>query len=356
MSTSFPASRFSHVSRCGVAALLGLGLSLSSTVFANGQPFQEIDESIAALNQQLQSLGDVVDQQLASTLPVEMTVDCAAGESISAVVDAYRYATAPLTINITGVCDEVVVVRGNDVTLRGASVDAGIHSDSPDYGNITASQGSGVTVEGLTLTGGGPGFLGARNSQSTLSNMNISQAESGVVALDGSMIEVIGSTIHNNVNGIVAIRGGVLAISSSLIEFNTNAVVSTFSSVVNLRNTAPDGTPTDGVTLRNNNIGVVVQMGSTATITNALIEAGNIGVFAQTQGAVQLSSTVLRDNVTAGVFARRNTSLSFQANNDITNNGFGIFCSPDTAYLLIGGGPGSVINNINADILNCTGP
>lgn len=356
MFTNFPNSRFPHPSRYGVAALLGLGLSLSSTAFANGQPFQEIDESITALNQQLESLGDVVDQQLANTLPVEMTVDCAAGQSISAVVDQYRYATAPLTIDITGVCDEVVVVRRNDVTLRAASPGAGIHSDSPSHGNVTASQGSGVTVEGLSLTGGGSGFMAARNSQSVLSNVDISQADSGVVALDGSFIEVIDSTIHNNENGAVAMRGGVVAISSSLIEFNTNGVVATFSGVVNLRDIAPDATSTDGVTLRNNTIGVVAQMGGTAAINGALIEAGNIGVFAQTQAAVQLSSTVLRDHATAGVFARRNTSLSFEPNNDISNNLFGIFCSPDTAYLLTGGSPGSVINNINVDINGCTGP
>ncbi|MEX1033192.1 MAG: hypothetical protein WDZ30_07510 [Cellvibrionaceae bacterium] len=335
-------------------------LALSANVFAapKGNPFQEIKASIDELSQQLESLSAIVDEQLTTAVPVDVAVDCNAGESISDVLTEYNTATAPLTINISGVCNEVAAVLRGNVTLQGVTGDAGIHSDSPTFGSVTVSRGArNVRVFNLALTGGQYGVLVVKNSQVLVSDVNIHQTVTGLVAVDNSMVDLTASNVHDSNSGVIASLGGTINLSNTIIENNSGfGVVAMSNGLANLRSVAPDGSETDGVTLRYNGNGVVAQDGGRALIADAQIEFSGFGVFVRTQASVTFNGdNVINGHATAGVFAQRNTSVVFNpGNHTISNNGFGVNCSADTAYLAAA--VPTFINNGFGDIVGCTGP
>jgi hypothetical protein len=63
----------------------------------------------------------------AATAPKTIAVDCTKGQSLQAAIDKNA---GPITIEVTGVCVENVVINHQDVTLRGAGSGDGIQSPS----------------------------------------------------------------------------------------------------------------------------------------------------------------------------------------------------------------------------------
>lgn len=329
----------------------------AATGAAAGNPIEHLSEQLESLQQQ-------VDQLTASSLPVEVSVDCAAGESIAPVLEQHQYTTAPLTINITGVCNEQVFIFGDRVTLRGVDSTATIASNAPMYGTVTVSHGArDASVENLKLVGGKYGILVARNSHAIFRQLDITGASgTGLIAIDNSYAAITDSTIHQvGTSAVYAGSNSSVRVSASNLEFNggPGAVADTLGTIA-LENVDPLGFSTSGPVVRNNSYGVVVQNGGHAILRGAEIKFASIGVVVRTQGSASLTeSNVISSNYIAGIYAQTNTSLTFDSSNSITGNyGWGINCLTDTAYLILppGATPGDVSGNPWGNILGCSGP
>lgn len=334
------------------AIAIAISLALASPLaFARGGPFKEIDE----LRQQLDALSATLASKIPprAVAPVEVPVNCAAGDTIAEVLDEHRYSPAPLTIHVSGVCHETAVVLRSNVTIRAAEPGAGVYSEDPLYGAITTGNGAnGIIVEGLHLSGGAHGVLASRNSQVEVIGVEVTGTGTGLVAVDGSLMDVASSTVHNNSTGIGVLRNGTVTIAGTLIDNNTSGIYATTGGLLNVRNMDGRGAVIGDVIIRNYTVGAILDLGGNALIRNASFENGTVGVLVRMQSSVQLIESSIRDNVSAGVAGERNTSIHFQGNNDIRNNGVGISCSDSTVAM---GWPGIVEDNVHADIVGCIG-
>ena len=312
-----------------------------------GNPFNELQSQIDQISAELDALETTVDEQLMSSLPVEVSVDCSAGETIADVLTQYENGLAPLTINITGVCLEAVLIIRDGVTLQGVSPDAGIESTSDVFGSIAVSRGAkDVAIYDLTITGGGIGVLVTKNSQVAIFRVDISGKTSAVIGFDASHIDITGSNIHDNGNGILAVRNGTLNASDSLLMNNNIGFVAATGGVINLYTFDPFGAVVDGVTVNSTSLGGVVQSGGTLLLGDAQISAPSVGVNIATMGKAQIADTVF-SNGTFGVRTLKNTAVIFGAGNEFNNLTFGVSCNPDASYQ-VPGPPGTLPGVMNS--------
>ena len=150
------------------------------------------------------------------------TVDCARGQSISRALE-HAPPGLKLALIVRGSCNENVRIDRDDVTLKGdpatgATVN-GPSATSPTI-DIAANR---ITIDWLTVTGGGSGIniYGASNvriGNSIIRNTGldgISINESQAISVGSSKIQ------YARGMGIVANRGGV-SIGNSEIQFNKN--------------------------------------------------------------------------------------------------------------------------------------
>lgn len=344
----------SILDRCRLAAPFSVpaivfSFALASPLaFAQGGPFKEVDE----LRQQLDALTAIVNSGVSASAPMEVPVNCAAGDTIGEVLDEQLYSPAPLTIHVSGICEETVVVLRSNVTFQAAEPGAGVHSEDPLYGAITVSNGvGGIIIEGLRLSGGAHGVMASRNSQVEATNIEVTNTNLGVVAVDGALIDLASSSIHNNSTGVGAVRNGSITIADTVIEHNSQGVVANLGGMLNLRNMDGRGNVVGNVIIRHNDLGLMIQLGANANIANTSVEDGGTGVAVQTQSSLVLANSVIRDNAGGGVIGDRNTSLALFGNS-IRNNAFGISCSPSTVFL--GTGHFDAVDNANGDVLGCS--
>ena len=248
--------------------LFSLSLILTSTTFAgtnpNGQPFQQLQNEINALQQQLNNI-----QQ---NTPIEVSVDCSS-ESIGDVLDQYQNSTAPLIINVVGVCNEAVTISRSNVTLNGNGT-AQINGTGDKTTVLVNDGASNVTIKSLTIAGGSFGLNCDENSTVHAEELNISSILSGVDALNGGDCLLHNTLVSNSLVGVGASNGGSLSILGGKITNNTLGVVVNAETdvYVSSMDTSTDFT-TSIPEIKDNVVGADV-MGGTLTIdTDALIES-----------------------------------------------------------------------------------
>ncbi|MGY8790097.1 MAG: hypothetical protein ACKVKR_07405, partial [Pseudomonadales bacterium] len=157
---------------------------------------------------------DEIQQAIAASIdPILLAVDCTNGDSISA--ELARLATAPnhIQINITGVCEEQVLILRNNVTLSGSGPQDGI---TGNYA-VAATHGvSNVTVRDMTLKGGFAGLTCHQGAAVTGVNLHILDGERGVLAFHNGTCRLIDSLISGNTQGMTI---ALAAISGALGYF-----------------------------------------------------------------------------------------------------------------------------------------
>lgn len=359
-------------------AAAGICATLASTgALAKGNPFAEIeqqvaaldvrvdvlDDSVSGLSDALNALSDVVDQQQFSNMPIALSVDCAAGESLAAALNEYVNASAPLSINVNGVCAETAYVLRSNVSITGEP-GAGVHTPFPGVGNITVANGArNVRISDLALSGG-LGVVVTRNAQAVLDNVDVSNSANGVLALDNSHVYVQNSRLFNNSTGGIARANGNLVLNNSVVENNQVGLYALASGIVQLTPRTAEGPMSAGVIVRNNFTGFVGQTGSRLLLTDATFENNsNMGIFLHTQSAAHFFAPIVSGGNSIsgsgfGVMAYKNTSLLFAgATHAFTNNTTGIRCNADTSYFTAfpGALPGPFSGNVT-DVEGCTGP
>jgi parallel beta-helix repeat protein len=202
----------------------------------------------------------------ASAQSITLTVDCAKGQKIGDAIGRADV-TKPMTVVVRGTCTESVLIDRDWITLQGGTV-IGPDSNTP---TIIVSA-IGVTISGMTVSGGSFGVTARRQSE----------------------VGILGSTIQNTASH------GVRAVNAA----------------VRIRST-----DTQSCVIQNSGgNGVSAEMASSVNVSGCQIQNNQgAGIYAQSASAIDAIGNTITGNHSSGVF------LEFGSNgivnsNTITNN------------------------------------
>ena len=238
-------------------------------------------------------------------VPVAVTVDCSAGQTITDVLQTVS--GSPLTITVSGTCDENVTITRNDVTLQGVAAGSGITGPDTTLDTIVIQGAQRVILDSLTVSGGHNGVNGKGSAAFTVQH----------------------STIQNTGNN------GIIVLTNSRATIDSNTVTGSGADGITVRATS-NGTITNTTVQSSTMYGVHILEGSSARIgfTDSGTAAGNL----------------IQGNGAAGIQVIHGSS-AWLYGNTVQNNGSlggyeGIDIERDSAVRLIG------LNTIDAN----TGP
>lgn len=162
--------------------------------------------------------------------PVQLSVDCARGQSLS---QALGIPPRPLVVEFMGTCTGDVEIPGNDITLRGADSSATI------IGTVTMVGRSRVTLEGFTvrdtpvgnpITRIGDGIVALRSQDINLKRMSVINAGNISIDIEGSTVDITDLTVSRSRNiGLAVALGSVVEIfgTASVSEGSNNGIMVT---------------------------------------------------------------------------------------------------------------------------------
>ena len=260
----------------------------------------------------------------AAAFAEDMTVDCAAGESINAALDKAGPGTK---IIVSGHCKEAVFVKPNKfaVTLdgQGTATIEGPPSDTvpmgPDAFAIFVT-GQQIKILGFTIIGGFHAVHLSGPATAEIGN-NVIRDSGGAIHLDkGSIGQIYGNTIENNkVFGINLIENSYARIGFRIPpqpEFQPNII----------RN--------------NDGNGIVVGRWSSAWIMgNDISNNTGTGVLVDRGSMADIAANDLAGNGKNGITVTRNSGVAFHSEgterpesgnkSSAANTGYGVFCDID---------------------------
>ena len=189
--------------------------------------------------------------------------------TVGAALKALKYSesSGPSTINVSGTCNENVLVQNLD--------------------RLTLNAAGGASIN--DVSGGNADTVQIASSQSvSINNFTINGGASGVDCILGSLCYLNGNTIQGaSFTGV-----GAAALSRVFVS---------------------------GGTLQNNNIGINAQNGGGVWAIGVLIRQNQQGVNLVSQGLLQTNATITA-NVGTGIFATHNSTLNCNGCN-VTGNG-----------------------------------
>jgi hypothetical protein len=208
--------------------------------------------------------------------------------SINAALKALQNSEShgPVTINVSGTCNEDVVIQSIDRLTLNAVHDASIND--PSGGNlatVTIDDSRDVAINGFTINGG----VGGADA---------------LDCADGSVCRLNGNTVQGAVNGY-----GVGVYFSQLFL--------------------------DGGTLQNNFAGLAVINGASSRATNVTIQNNSNGIEIRTQSFVNTTATITA-NTAAGVFVHESGTLSCPGCQINGNGGIGVVVKRNSSARLYG--------------------
>lgn len=342
------------------------GYHTNSNYQTNSDKGRRSHNPLSNLQEQIDELQDQIHSLQETHQPVELTVDCAAGDTVTDALNSIAGSDAPAIINIVGICTETILVERDDVTIRGSSASDGFQAPAPDVSQtVVVERGaSRVRLENLSITGGVNGIGVLHNSSVEADGLEISGvASTAVIAVLGSSAFVSNSYLHNDAVGVVGAISAHVSLSNTLIENNDFGAIAASGGSVSIRPIPLQGKDFHENTaltnvIRNNIIGVIAQNGGSVYMTGSTVEDNSFtGMLALAGGNFEFAGpdgnlNQIRNNGFHGVFLRENSNASFDdVNYSITGNGgFGIACEAGTAYVLLTGLPGSVTGNALGDV------
>jgi len=208
------------------------------------------------------------------------------------------------TINITGDCNEDIVISGHqDLTLiglDGASITATVFDDDPVEGqeNSTVAvfiDNSNVTLQDLTINGGVEAAICMARSVCEFRDVTIPSGWNGVSTGDHSKLYIYGSSLITNLLGI-----GVAGYTASHIMMGPDKFL----------NFGPEDA---GPVINGNWVGVWVQDGSFFRSDNVTITGNDYGIFAQRNATLKVynQATValgVSNNTDSGIWLRSSST------------------------------------------------
>jgi len=152
------------------------------------------------------------------------SVDCTKpNQSITKALAQAAGLTGPITISVTGTCNENPIITLDNVTLvttTGATI------DGPDATSATILvRADRVVINGFTVTGGSVGLAVTGSQRLTIENCTVENTGNiGIVFQQGSAGTVDNCTIQNNPRqGILAIGATGVSVTNSVISNNGTA-------------------------------------------------------------------------------------------------------------------------------------
>lgn len=305
--------------------------------------------------------------------PDTLTVDCGGGESIQSTLDEIvGWRAAPVTILVSGFCDEDVYLTQSNIAFlpaagstgtgfgflsisgahgirvgslrlaRGLEVGSGgsfeaweILVDSPQAVNVTVFESSFGRLSNPTLTNCGIACIEVRSG----ANLRLDggtlggTAGQGVVINDGGSIDIVGTEFRGLRSGIGIAKSGSAYIQDATIEELSETAIAV-SGHVNLVNTQ----------ITNNSAGAVeVRPGGSANIEGGTITGNGWGITAR-KGVLEIVNTTISGNSGPGIAVYLASSVSL-FNARIENNiGDGVNLG-DLSIMEVSGGPTLVNGN-----------
>jgi parallel beta-helix repeat protein len=153
-------------------------------------------------------------------VPVAVTVDCSAGQSITNVLQTVS--GSPLTITVSGVCSENVTITRNDVTLQGAAAGSGITGPDTTQDTVVIQGAQRVALDSLTVSGGYNGVTGNGGAAFTVQRSTIQNARNnGIVVRASSSASIDSNTVTGNASDGIQVRENSNAtITNNTIQSN----------------------------------------------------------------------------------------------------------------------------------------
>src|SRR5215831_7091121 len=240
-------------------------------------------------------------------------VNCAAKaglHSVGAALKVLQNIPGPSTINVSGACNENVMIQNLDRLTLNAAPGASINDVSggnTDTVQIASSQS--VSINNFTINGGATGVDCLLGSLCYL-NGNTVQGAAGVGVGAGALsrIFVSGGTVQNNFWGINAQNGG--------------------------------GVWAIGVLIRQNQLGVNLVSGGLLQTNATITDNIGTGIFATHNSTLNCNGCSVTGNGILGIILRRNSTARFSGSFAVTGNtGGGVLLSEESsAYFAPSGG------------------
>jgi hypothetical protein len=156
------------------------------------------------------------------------TVDCAAGETVARAL-RHGDERKSLTILISGICSEHVVINRSDIKLAPATSGGTISGPDPAIDVIRVT-GSRVTIDGITVTGGRNGVTADGAAGLIVQNALVrNTGRNGITYAHGASGIVDGATVTGNARDGVAIDAAQGTVINSQINQNARFGVGAFN-------------------------------------------------------------------------------------------------------------------------------
>ena len=153
--------------------------------------------------------------------PISCTVNCAQGGTIASALSLRARSTNKFTITINGTCVESVDHVPSGVTLQAGMSGATLQAPSSSTDPVLGISGIGVTLTGLTISGGVNALRGRSGSAFTGNNLLIEGASNADVLLHHAVVTLNTSTIQNSANdGIDAQYGSTVFLNGGAVQQN----------------------------------------------------------------------------------------------------------------------------------------
>jgi hypothetical protein len=257
---------------------------------------------------------------------ITLNVQCGASRGLNSIGAALKIlknseTRAPGTINVSGTCNENVVIQGMDRVTLNAATGASINDASQGAAQtIWIDDSRGIAINNFTING---------NAAST--------GSSDVVDLtNGSMAHFTGDTVQNAPQGG---GGGLGVFSGSYVRV-------------------------DGGFLQNNTswVGLAVFNSGRAVVVNATLQANWRGALVAQGGHLQFASSTSTNNTDAGIELRQGSALVCNQCTVTTNGSQGINAEESSVATVYNGptvtgntGAGVNLTNLSSATFDGTG-
>lgn len=243
------------------------------------------------------------------------TVDCDEGQSIQNAVERGKGSAAPLYIDVSGSCEEVVTITRDDVTIDGSET-------ATVTGTINVDGGRRINISAMTITGPGPGVVVAAGYLKLRNVVITGNSGTGVIAGLSAYVGVLKSTVSNNDQGGVLARDG-----SNVFIRNTSITDHNEMDGIDLSSGA---TGTVGKSIISGNFNGIEAIIGTVIIEDNTTISGNAnhGIDANFHSSVQISDAAITNNGVMGIKLELDSGLITFDNVSISGNGdLDVFCS-----------------------------
>jgi hypothetical protein len=255
--------------------------------------------------------------------PIALSVNCGAGGKVAQAVSLKPLTTSRLTITIQGTCTEAVDNLPGGVTLQAASSGDGLQAPSSSTDPVLGISGTGIMLNGLTITGGVTGLRGRSGAAFTGNNLVIQGASNTNVLMNHSVATLNNPTIQNSSNdGLEVYWSSTIFLNGGSVQQNAGyginagyaASVDVFGGAVLQSNGLGGAQAFDGAAVYVSNA-TVTKNGTASSGATGGLEAGTGGHV-----RVSGSNTSIVSNTVDGISAFRGGSVAIDNAATVANN------------------------------------